>query len=169
MAEFESPEALLEAVRQTRAAGYRRFDAYTPFPDDELIEAMELGSTLIPPPVLLGGMLGGAGGFFMMWFANVVHYPLNVGGRPLNSWPAFVPITFELTVLLAALTAFGVMLVLNKLPMPYHPVFNVPDFERASADRFFLCIEASDAKFDLSATRAFLNTLHPRLVLEVPP
>ncbi len=168
IAEFESPELLVEAVRRTREEGYRRFDAHSPFPDDELIEAMDLGGTLVPPPVLLGGMLGAAGGFFMMWFANVVHYPINVGGRPLNSWPAFIPITFEMTVLLAALTALGIMLVLNKLPMPYHPVFNVPDFERASTDRFFICIEAMDDNFDLVATRAFLETLHPRVVLEVP-
>lgn len=168
IAEFEELEDLVRAVRIARREGYRHMDAYSPFPNDELAEAMELGKTAVAPIVLLGGIFGGAGGFFMMWFANVIHYPINVGGRPYNSWPAFIPITFELTVLLAALAALGAMLVLNKLPMPYHPVFNVPDFERASTDRFFLCIEANDHKFNLSGTRTFLETLHPRLVLEVP-
>jgi hypothetical protein len=168
MAEFDSIEALIAAARRTHEDGYHRFDAYSPMPNEELTEAMELGSTLIPPVVLLSGILGGAGGLFMMWFANVVHYPINVGGRPLNSWPAFVPIMFELTVLCAALAAFAAMLILNRLPMPHHPVFNVPDFDQASTDRFFLCIEAADHRFDLSATRAFLQSLHPRIVTEVP-
>lgn len=168
IAEFESVEALTAAIRRSREAGYRRLDAYSPFPNEELEEAMELGSALVAPAVLAGGMAGGAGGFFMMWFANVVHYPINVGGRPFNSWPAFIPITFELTVLLAAFASLIAMLVLNKLPAPYHPVFNVPDFERASVDRFFLCIEADDHKFDLSTTRNFLEQLEPRIVMEVP-
>jgi hypothetical protein len=168
MAEFEQPERLVEAVRRAREAGYRRVDAYTPFPLDDLEESLELGPTLVPPIVLLGGLAGGAGAYAMMWFACVIHYPLNVGGRPLNSWPMFVPIMFEMTVLFAAFAAVGAVLVLNRLPMPYHPVYHVPDFERASRDRFFICIEAEDARFDRRRTREFLETLEPRLVVEVP-
>lgn len=160
-AEFASHEELIEAVKKARAAGYQKMEAYTPYPVEELPEAFGRGRTAVPLLTLLGGMIWGLGGFFMEWFAMGIGYPLNVGGRPYMSWPSYIPVTFELTVLGASLTALVAMIALNRLPQPYHPVFNLPDFERASQDRFFLCIEASDPKFDLTATKAWLETLHP--------
>ena len=167
MAEFEEHEELLEAARKAYAEGYRSMDGYSPFPVEGLAEALGHENTAIPLLTLLGGMLGGLGGYFMEWIAMAKLYPLNVGGRPYNSWPNFIPITFELTVLIASLTAFLSVFVLNRLPEPHHPVFNVPEFERASSDRFFLCIEATDPKFDLEATRKFLESVKPCKVTEV--
>ena len=167
IAEFENPAALIEAARQARAAGYRKMDAYTPYPIEELAHALALPRTKLPLLVFLGGALGCATGLGMQWFATVVHYPLNVGGRPLASWPSYIPITFELTVLFAAIVAVLGMLALNGLPMPYHPVFNVPSFALASRDRFFLCIEAADPLFDAPKTKAFLESLGAREVTEV--
>lgn len=167
MAEFDDPQALLEAVKTARREGYRRMEAYTPFSIDEVAEELGHGRGWLPAIVLLGGILGGAGGFFMQWYAMAVSYPFNIGGRPLWSWPAFIPITFELTVLGAALLgAFG-MLALNRLPQPYHPVFNVERFSLATQNRFFLCVEARDAHFDLEQTRELLNSTRPREVFEV--
>jgi len=167
MAEFETHEQLLDAARRAHEIGYRRMDGYAPFPIEGLPEALGRKRTLVPLVVLLGGIVGGLGGYFMEWYASVVSYPINVGGRPLHSWPSFIPITFELTVLGAALSAFFGSLAMNKLPQPYHPVFNVPDFERASIDRFFLCIEASDPKFDLAETRKLLEGFEALRVAEV--
>lgn len=167
MAEFTEHEQLLEAARRAHAAGYRRMDAYAPFPVEGLAEALGRRRTAVPLLVLLGGILGGAGGYFMEWYALTVDYPLNVGGRPFHSWPLFIPITFELTVLIAALTALIGMLALNRLPEPYHPVFNVPAFRRASLDRFFLCLEAADPCFDPERTRRFLESLAPASITEV--
>jgi hypothetical protein len=169
MAEFSDHEQLLAASRCAYAEGYRRMDAYTPFPVEGLAEALGRTGTAIPFLVLLGGMTGGIGGYFMQAYSMAVDYPINIGGRPLHSWPAFVPITFELTVLCAALTAFFSVFVLNKLPEPYHPVFNAPAFERASQDRFFLCIEARDPKFNPSETRRFLERLGADAITEVNP
>ena len=165
-AEFETPEALMHAAEEAHARGFRQMDAYAPFPVEGLAEALGKKNH-IPLLVLLGGILGGTSAYFMEWFANVVSYPINIGGRPLHSWPAFIPITFELTVLGASLTAFFGSLALNGLPRPYHPMFNLPQFERASQDRFFLCIEADDAQFDLIHTREFLQTLAPIQISEV--
>lgn len=167
MAEFERPDDLVNAARRAREAGYKRMDAYTPFPIHGLSEALGLKPTKLPFVVLAGGLLGCATGLGMQWFSSVVHYPLNVGGRPLASWPSFIPITFELTVLFAALFAVLGMLGLNGLPMPYHPVFNAPRFAFASRDRFFLCVEARDEKFDVEKTRAFLSGLSAKEVVEV--
>lgn len=167
MAEFDNADHLIAAVRQVREQGYRRFDAYTPYPVEGLAEAMHLKRSGIPLIVLIGGLVGGLGGFFMQYYASVISFPINVGGRPLNSWPAFVPITFELTVLIAALSAVLGMLALNGLPMPYHPVFNVPRFALASRNRFFVCIEARDPKFDREETRQFLDGLGSLGVWEV--
>jgi hypothetical protein len=168
MAEFQTPEEVLEATRQAHAAGYREMDAYTPYPVEGLATELGLPRTRVPFVVLLAGLVGAGAGFLMQYWTMAVDYPFNAGGRPLNSWPAFVPITFETMVLVAALAALLGMLFLNGLPRPHHPVFNVPNFSRASQDRFFLCIEAADPKFDRETTRNFLAGLHPLGVMEVP-
>jgi hypothetical protein len=167
MAEFESDRALLEAARRAYASGYRRLDAYSPFPIEGLAQALGRRRTAVPLIVLIGGLTGGLGGYFMQYYSMAVDYKFNIGGRPLHSWPSFIPITFELTVLCASLSAVIGMLALNRLPEPYHPVFNVPEFARASVDRFFLCIESTDPIFDLPGTRKFLESLNPIRVLEV--
>jgi hypothetical protein len=168
MAEFTNPTELVAATRKAYAEGYRKMDAYTPIPVEELSAALGFRHTRLPLVVLVGGILGGIIGYGLQYWVSVIAYPLNVGGRPLHSWPSFIPVTFEMTVLFAAGFAVLGMLALNGLPMPYHPVFNVPRFAMASRDRFFLCIEATDPKFDLGATRAFLQTLQPREIAEVP-
>jgi hypothetical protein len=167
LAEFSTHEQLLRAAEKAYANGFRQMDAYAPFPIEGLAEALGK-KTRLPLLVLIGGIVGGLSAYYMQWDANVISYPINIGGRPLNSWPAFVPITFELTVLGAALTAFFFSLGLSGLPKPYHPLFNVPEFERASQDRFFLCIESGDQIFDPQKTREFLQSLNPSSVAEVP-
>jgi hypothetical protein len=167
LAEFESPEALLAAANKTQAAGYKRVDAFTPMPVEGLADAVGFHRTSLPLVVLIGGILGGLTGFGMQYYANVFSYPLNVAGKPLNSWPAFIPITFELTILGAAIFCVFGMLALNGLPAPYHPVFNVPRFALATRDRFFLLIKARDRQFDLAKTKEFLTSLHAREVSEV--
>jgi len=167
MAEFDQPEPLLEAARRAHAEGYRHMDAYTPMPIEGLAEAIGFRSTWVQRLVFVGGLCGATGGFMLCWWMTVVAFPHIVAGRPLNSWPAYVPITFECMVLIACITALVGMLALNGLPHPYHPVFNVKEFERASRDKFFLCIEASDPKFELEETRRFLAALSPREVMEV--
>ncbi|MGO9096474.1 MAG: DUF3341 domain-containing protein [Bryobacteraceae bacterium] len=169
LAEFEEPETLLEAARRAYEAGYRKLDAYSPFPLEGLAESIGARRTRVSLIVLMGGILGCLTGFGLQYWISVIDYPLNVGGRPYNSWPSFIPVTFELTVLFAATAAVVGMLALNGLPMPYHPVFNVPRFALASRDRFFLCIESADAKFDAAATRQFLESLHAHEVTEVEP
>jgi Protein of unknown function (DUF3341) len=166
VAEFVTHEQLVSAAERAYQHGFRKIDAYSPFPVEGLAEALGKKNRL-PLLVLCGGILGGVGGYYMEWYANVVSYPLNVGGRPLHSWPAFIPITFELSVLSAALVAFVFSLALSGLPKPYHPLFNLPEFERASQDRFFLCIEADDPRFDRVATRQFLEQLAPIKIAEV--
>lgn len=159
-AEFDDQNALIAAAKSIAEAGYKSFEAYTPFPIEEMSETIKPRRPLLPLIVLVGGIVGAAGGFFMQYYAAVLSYPLNVGGRPLNSWPMFIPITFELAILLAACAAVFGVLVLSRLPMPYHPLFKLKDFERASADRFFLTVEASDPKFDLTETTHFLMSLN---------
>ena len=167
MAEFDDPRALVDATAKAREAGYRRMDAYSPFPIEELHDATGASPSRLPLITLAGGLVGCISGFLLQYWASVIAYPLNVGGRPFNSWPAFIPVTFECTILGAALAAVLGMLALNGLPMPYHPVFNTPRFALASKDRFFLCIEAKDPKFDHDETWAFLTRLGPRVVMDV--
>jgi hypothetical protein len=167
MAEFDSANTLVAAAHRVREEGYKKVDAYSPFPIEELTEALDIRPTRLPLLVLMGGIIGCVGGYFMMYYSSVFAYPINVAGRPLHSWPMFIPITFELTILVAGVTAVLGMLALNGLPMPYHPVFNVPRFALATQDRFFLCIEATDPRFDREGTRRFLEGLQPREVNEV--
>ncbi len=167
MAEFDSPGAVVEAARKAREAGYRRMDAYTPYPIHQLDEALALPRTKLPWIVFFGGIGGMLGGFGLEYWISAVDYPLNIGGRPYGSWPAFVVPAYETTILFAALTTVIFMIALNGLPRPYHPVFNVPSFSNASADRFFLCIEAADEHFDTAGTRTFLEGLHPLGVTDV--
>jgi hypothetical protein len=169
MAEFETPGELVAAATKARLAGYRKMDAYTPIPVEALDEALGLKRTKLPLLVLLGGIAGGLGGFGLETWASTAAYPMNIGGRPDFSWPQFIPVTFETTVLGAALTCFVGMWALNKLPQPYHPVFNAPAFARASTDRFFLVIEAADPRYSGDGTRQFLEGLHPVGVHDVAP
>jgi hypothetical protein len=168
LAEFESPVALVQAARRARAAGYRKLEAYTPFPIEELNEALAYHHSWVPHIVLAGGLLGALGGFALCYWTSVIAYPMNIGGRPFNSWVSFIPVTFECTILAASLSAVVGMLALNGLPMPHHPVFNVERFAHASRDRYFLCIQADDPRFDREATRSFLASLHPSEVADVP-
>ena len=167
MAEFDNPTDLVEAANHARLAGYTSMDAYTPFPIEELDDALGLKKNPLPLIVLLGGIFGGGGGYFLEYWTQVIAWPMNIGGRPFHSWPHFIPVTFECTVLGASLAAFVGMLALNGLPQPYHPVFNVTRFALASRNRFFLCIEAKDTKFDPENTRRFLESLNPREVTTV--
>jgi hypothetical protein len=167
MAEFTGPDELLQAAKAAYDAGYRRMDAYSPLPVEGLAEALGFRRTSVPLIVLVMGLLGCMGGFLLQYWISAIDYPLNVGGRPYNSWPAFVPVTFELTILCAAFGALVGMLVLNGLPMPYHPVFNVTRFAQATRDRFFLCIEAVDPNFDRERTKVFLESLTPSPVCMV--
>lgn len=167
MAEFDSAQALVDAARATREAGYKKIDAYSPFPIESLAE--EIGARNdVPLVVLIGGLIGGTTGYLMQYWISAVDYPLNIGGKPYHSWPAFIPITFEMTILFAGISALFGMLALNGLPMPYHPVFNVPRFSSASKDRFFLIVFSSDKKYDPVGVRQFLESFHPRSISEVP-
>jgi hypothetical protein len=167
MAEFDDPSKLVAGARRARDAGYRAMDAYSPMPIEELHEALGPHHSRLPLIVLIGGILGGVGGYTLEWWVSTIAYPINVGGKPLHSWPMFIPVTFECTILVAALAAVLGMLALNGLPEPYHPVFNVPRFALASRNRFFLCIEAKDPTFELEKTRAFLETLNPKEITSV--
>jgi ActD protein len=166
-AEFDNPTALVNAARAAREQGYRKLDAYSPFPIEELSDVLHLHRNKLPLIVLLGGITGLLTGYLMQYYITVWDFPINVGGRPLHSWPAYIIITFELTILFSAIAAVLGLLALCGLPMPYHPMFNVPRFATASRNRFFLCIEASDPLFDHDKTAEFLETLEPREVSEV--
>lgn len=167
IAEFKDDQALVDAAKRARADGYRNIDAYAPFSVEGLSDALGFRKDRVALITLIGGILGGVGVYFLQWYTAVIDYPINAGGRPLHSWPAFIPATFEMTVLGAALAAFFGMLLLNGLPKLYHPIFNAPDFDLASRNRFFLCIESSDPHFQLDRTRQFLEQFAPLKVAEV--
>jgi ActD protein len=167
MAEFRSPGDVVAAAQRVREAGYRRVDGYSPYPIEDLSEALHFHRSPLPALVLSGGIVGLLAGFGLEYWASVIEYPMNIGGRPLFSWPAFIVPAFETTILFAAGTAVLGMLALNGLPQPYHPVFNVPGFALATRDKFFLCIEATDRKFDRKETRKFLESLGASEVTEV--
>lgn len=169
LAEFDSADDLTNATKAVYDAGYRKIDAYTPFPCEPVMEAMHVHHNWVPLIVLVMGIIGGSTGFAMQYWGSVIHYPWNIGNRPFYSWPAFIPVTFELTVLFAAFSGVIGMLLLNGLPQPYHPLFNVEKFERASQDGFFLAVEATDPKFDHAETKKFLESLHPKEVFDVEP
>jgi hypothetical protein len=170
IAEFSSPDALIAATHKAKEAGYRKMDAYSPFPIEEVIEEIAPGDTGVPRLALIAGLIGAISGFSLQYIGNIIDYPYIIGGRPndVTNWPSMIPITFEMTILLAAFTSAISMVVLNGLPQPYHPVFNTPRFERASQDAFFLCIESTDPLFDRGQTSQFLRTLQPLQVSEVP-
>ena len=168
-ARFDSEETLKAAAEAAYLAGYRRMDAYSPVPIEGLAEKLGRRKTIMPLLVLLGGIAGGTGGYFMQWFSMTVDYPYNVGGRPFHSWPMFIPVTLELTVLCAALAGVFGMLFLNGLPRYHHPIFAAPGIERATVDQYFLCIEADDERWDLEGTRRFLEEeAHAAEIVEVP-
>lgn len=167
MAEFTDLQELVDATHSARDSGYTHLDAYTPFPSEELAEVLGVHHNRLPMLVLIGGIIGAICGYALCYWTSVINYPINVGGRPFHSIPSFIPITFECTILGAAMTTVFGMLALNGLPMPYHPVFNVPRFALSSRDRFFLCIEATDPLYDNQITREFLERHHPRSVSEV--
>jgi hypothetical protein len=167
MAEFEHPGELVKAAKAAHDAGYHSIEAYSPYPIEEVFDAIHFHSDKVPFAVLCGGLAGCASGLGLQWWASVLYYPFNIGGRPNFSWPMFIPITFELTILLASFAAVFGMLMMNGLPQPYHPVFNVPRFALASRDRFFLCIGSQDPHFDREKTGKFLESLAPREVTEV--
>lgn len=168
LAEFETPAELVEAAERVHHDGYRKIDVYSPFPIEPAMEAIGFHKTRLSLIVLIGGLTGLCTAFGMQFWISTIDYPINVGGRPFNSWPAFIVVCFELTVLFSAISAFISMFALNGLPLPYHPVFNVPRFAAASNDRFFLLVEAADPRFDPNVTPAFLRDLRPAGVWEVP-
>jgi len=167
LAEFHSPAEVVAAARRVKEAGYKKVDGYSPYPIEDLSEALHFHHSPLPAMVLAGGITGLIAGFGLEYWASVIEYPLNIGGKPFFSWPAFIPAAFETTILFAAGTAVLGMLAINGLPEPYHPVFNVPSFALATRDKFFLCIEADDPSFDLAETRKFLEGLGATEVSEV--
>jgi hypothetical protein len=168
MAEFDSAQDLLDAAHKTHEAGYQKLDAYSPFPVEGLAEAIGFEKNRVALVVLIGAIIGGLSAYALQYWVAVITYPVNVGGRPYHSWPSFIIVTFELTILFGGLSAAIGMLALNNLPMPYHPVFNVAEFAKASENKFFLVVESTDPKFDAASTRSFLMGLAPRMVAEVP-
>lgn len=168
MAEFDSAQELIDAAHKTHAAGYQKIDAYSPFPVEGLAEAIGFHKNRVPLVVLIGGILGGLSGYMLQYWVAAITYPTNIGGRPYHSWPSFIIVTFEMTILFGGLSAVFGMLALNGLPMPYHPVFNVPEFKKASENKFFLVVFSSDPKYDSVATLNFLKGLSPSMIAEVP-
>jgi hypothetical protein len=169
MGEFATPIDLVNAIEKVKEAGYTKLDAYTPFPIEETWEALGHHKSPVPLIVLIGGIIGGLGGFFLQYWVSVIEYPINVGGRPFNSWPAFIPVTFECTILGAVLSAVAGVFIINGLPEPYHPVFNVQRFAFASRNRYFLCVEARDPKFNRDEIHKLLLELSASEATDVEP
>ncbi len=169
MGEFEDEPQFVHAIREVKKAGYQKFEVYTPSPYEGVLEAVGHRKTYVPLACLMGGIVGGITGYALQYYCAALGYPLNIGGRPLNDIPTFIPVIFELTVLFAALSAVGTMILLNGLPRPYHPVFNVERFREASRDGFFLVLATEDAKFDEHQSKEFLEKLKPRGVYAVEP
>jgi len=168
VAEFATPTDLVKACKAAYAEGYREMDAYSPFPIEEASEAIGFHKSAVPLITLIGGILGGTSGFALQYWINVIAYPLNIGGKPYDSWPAFIVPTFEMTILFAGLVGMFGMFALNGLPHPYHPLFNVERFSNVTRNKFFLCVEATDPKFDIVGTRQFMGRLNPLSISEVP-
>jgi Alternative complex III, ActD subunit len=168
VAEFETPTELVNACKAAYAEGYREMDAYSPFPIEEASEAIGFHKSAVPLITLIGGILGGVSGFALQYWINVISYPLNIGGKPYDSWPAFIVPTFEMTILFAGVIGMFGMFALNGLPRPYHPLFHVEQFSKVTRNRFFLCVEAIDPKFDLAGTQEFMQRLKPLSISEVP-
>ena len=168
LAEFADADALVAAAERVHGEGYRRFECYSPLPVEGLADAIGFRHSRLPLVVLVGGVVGCLSGIALQYWTTVIAYPLNVGGRPLVSWPSFVPVVFEMTVLFAALSAVLGMLAMNGLPRPHHPLFGIPSFDRATQDRFFLCILSTDAQYHSQTTRQFLERLGPVEVIDVP-
>ncbi len=168
VAEFETPTDLVKACKAAYAEGYREMDAYSPFPIEDASEAIGFHKSAVPLIVLIGGILGGLSGFGLQYWINVIAYPLNIGGKPFDSWPAFIVPTFEMTILFAGLAGMFGMFALNGLPQPYHPLFHVEQFSKVTRNKFFLCVEATDPKFDLVGTQQFMERLKPLSISEVP-
>ena len=168
MAEFDSPQQLVTAAQKTHSAGYKEIDAFSPFPIEGLADAVGFHKNSVSLVVLICGIIGGLSGYLLQYYVAVISYPVNVGGRPYHSWPSFIIVTFELTILFGGISAAVGMLALNGLPLPYHPVFNVPAFSKASDNKFFLVVSSNDPKYDAARTREFLKGLAPRAISEVP-
>jgi hypothetical protein len=168
MAEFDSAQELVAAAHKTHAEGYRKMDAYSPFPIEGLAEAIGFHKNRVSLVVLIGGLIGLITAYSLQYWVAVITYPTNIGGRPYHSWPSFIIVTFELTILFGGISSAVGMLALNGLPMPYHPVFNVAEFAKATENKFFLVVESSDPQYDAARTRSFLSSLAPRMVAEVP-
>jgi len=168
MAEFDSAQDLVAAAHKTHEAGYEKLDAYSPFPIEGLAEAIGFHKNRVALVVLIGGIVGGLSAYALQYWVAAITYPTNVGGRPYHSWPSFIIVTFELTILFAGVSSAVGMIALNGLPMPYHPVFNVPEFAQASENKFFLVVFSSDPNYDPARTRSFLASLAPRMIAEVP-
>jgi hypothetical protein len=168
MAEFDSAQELLDAAERTHQAGYKKMDAYSPFPIEGLAEAIGFEKNSVALVVLICAIIGGLSAYALQYWVAVITYPTNIGGRPYHSWPSFIIVTFELTILFGGLSSAIGMIALNGLPMPYHPVFNVAEFAKASENKFFLVVESTDPKFDPAGTRSFLSALAPRMIAEVP-
>ncbi len=169
LAQLDTPTQMVDAARQVRDAGYTKTDAFSPFPLHEIDEALGIKKSILPFLVFGGGVIGLLTGLALTYYVHVIEYPIIVGGRPYFSLPSFIPPMFELTILFAAFTAVFGMILLNGLPQPYHPVFNVPRFALATREKFFLIIEAKDPKFDYEGTRSFMESLNPQEVFDVEP
>ena len=168
LAEFDTPTELVVAAKKAYADGWRRLDCYTPYPVEEAAEAINFHRNKVPLLTLIGGLMGLAAMFLLETWVSTLAYPLNIGGRPTYSWPAFIVPAYEWTILFAGLSAAFGMLALNGLPQLYHPLFNAPNFrDGASTDKFFLCLEAEDPRFSILETRAFLEKFAPVSVVEV--